>query len=78
MTPQALPLKKDPVSTSFMSSEEDFFTDLTLGTYLEAISHHESLIPPLDEHEADSAKRRSRMLDQAVKKLALMAFEGKE
>ncbi len=78
MTPQELPLKKDPVSTSFVSAEEDFFTDLTLGTYLEAISHHEPLIPPLDEHEADSAKRRSRMLDQAVKKLALMEFEGKE
>jgi integrase/recombinase XerD len=78
MTPQELSSKKEHVSTSFMGSEEDFFTDLTLETYLEAISHHEPLIPPLDEKEADSAKRRSRMLDQAVKKLALMEFKGKE
>jgi hypothetical protein len=48
MTPQELSSKKDPVSTSFLGSEEDFFTDFTLATYLEAISHHEPLIPPLD------------------------------
>jgi integrase/recombinase XerD len=77
MTPQELSSEKDYFSTSFMGSEEDFFTDLTLGTYLEAISH-EPLMPASDQIEADCAKRRSRMLELAVKKLALMGFKGKE
>jgi len=78
MTPQELSPKKDHFSTPFIASEEDFSTELTLETYLEAISNHESLIAVYDEIETDSAKSRGRALGLAVKKLSVMEFEGKE
>jgi integrase/recombinase XerD len=77
MTPQELSSEKDCFSTSFVGSE-DLFTDLTLETYLEAISHCEPLTPASDEIEADSTRRRSRALGLAVKKLAGMGVKGKE
>lgn len=78
MTPQELSPKKDHFSTPFMPSEEEFSTELTLKTYLEAISHREPLRPASDEIEADSARRRGRALGLAVKKLAGMEIKGKE
>jgi integrase/recombinase XerD len=70
--------EKEYCSTSVLALEEDFSSDLTLETYLEAISGNESHTPALDEIEAGSARRRGRALDLAVKKLALMEFKGKE
>jgi integrase/recombinase XerC len=78
MTPQELSSEKDHFATSFIGSDEDFSTDLTLETYLEAISHDESLIQSFDEREADSAKRRGQVVDHAVKKLAFTEFKGKQ
>ena len=78
MTPQKLTSEKEYCSTSIAPVEEDFCSDLTLETYLEALSNSGPHTPALDEIEAGSAKRRSRALDLAVKKLALMEFKGKE
>ncbi len=78
MTPQELTSEKEYCSTSLVPVEEDFYSDLTLETYLEALSSNESHAPALDQMEAGSARRRSRALDLAVKKLALMEFKGKE
>ena len=78
MTPQELCPEKDQFATSFIVSEEDFSTDLTLESYLEAISHDESLIQSFDEREADSAKRRGQVLEHAVNKLACTEFKGKQ
>jgi integrase/recombinase XerD len=78
MTPQELCPEKDQFATSFIDSVEDFSTDLTLATYLEAISHDESLIQSFDEREADSAKRRGQELAYAVNKLACTEFRGKQ
>ena len=78
MTLQEVSSEKDYFSTSFITSEEDFSTDITPQTYLEAISHNEPLMPACDEKEADSAKRRGRVLDHAVKKLVVTDFKGKE
>jgi site-specific recombinase XerD len=78
MTLQEVSSEKEYFSTSFDGSGEDFFTDLTLATYLEALSHSESLIPAFEEQEAESAKHRGRMLNYAVKRLADIDFRGKE
>jgi site-specific recombinase XerD len=78
MTPPELSTEKEPFSTSFAGPEEDYWTDLTLETYLEALSHTESWIPVFDEIEAGPAKRRDRLLDRAVRKLAVTEFQGKE
>ena len=78
MTPRELSSEKEHFATSFMESEEDFSTDLTLETYLEAISHDEPLIQSFDEREAASAKRRGQVVDHAVNKLASKEFKGKE
>ena len=78
MTPQELTSEKDYCSTSLIALEEDFSTDLTLETYLEALSENESHTPAFDAIETGSAKRRGRALDLAVRKLALMEFKGKE
>jgi integrase/recombinase XerD len=78
MTPQELSPEKARFATSFIGSEEDFSTDLTLESYLEAISHDESLIQSFDEREADSTKRRGQVLDHAVKKLASTEIKGKQ
>ena len=56
MTPHELSSEKEHFATSFIGSDEDFSTDLTLETYLEAISHDESRIQSFDVREADSAK----------------------
>jgi len=78
MTPQELSSEKERFSTSFISLEEDFYTDLTLETYLDAISHNESVTPVVDSREETSAKHRGRALKNAVKKLTVMEFKGKE
>jgi integrase/recombinase XerD len=78
MTQQGLCSEKEYFATSFIDSEEDFSTNLTLETYLEAISHDESLIQSFDEREADSAKRRGQVLDRAVRRLASTEFKGKD
>lgn len=78
MTPQELSSEKEYCSTSLLAVDEDFSTDLTLETYLEALCSSEPHTPELDEREASSAGRRARALDLAVKKLALMEFKGKE
>ena len=78
MTPQELTSEKDYCSTSLIALEEDFSTDLTLETYLEALSENESHTPAFDAIETSSAKRRGRARDLAVRKLALMEFKGKE
>jgi site-specific recombinase XerD len=78
MTPQELTSEKDYCSTSLIALEEDFSTDLTLETYLEALSENESHTPAFDAIETGSAKRRGRALDLAVRRLALMEFKGKE
>src|SRR5512136_2376689 len=78
MTPQELTSEKEYCSTSLVPVEEDFSCDLTLETYLEALCINESHSPALDEIASGSARRRSRALDLAVKKLALMEFKGKE
>ena len=78
MTPPELSTEKDHFSTPFITSEEDFYTDLTLETYLEALSHNEAWTPAFDEIETGSAKRRDRLLDRAVRKLAVTEFQGKE
>lgn len=78
MTQQGLCSEKEYFATSFIDSEEDFCTNLTLETYLEAISHDESLIQSLDEREADSAKRRGQVLDRAMRRLASTEFKGKD
>jgi len=78
MTSQELISGKEYCSTSLLPVEEDFSSDLTLKTYLEALSSNESHAPALDEIEAGCAKRRSRALDLAVKKLDLIEFKGKE
>jgi integrase/recombinase XerD len=71
-------LEKEFCSTSLQSFEEDFSTDLTLETFLEALSSNEPHVSALDEREAGAARLRSRALDLAVKRLALMEFKGKE
>jgi len=78
MTPQELSSEKDRFSTSFIGLEEDFYTDLTLETYLDAISYNEPVTPVVDSREETSAKHRGRALKNAVKKLAVMEFKGKE
>lgn len=78
MTQQGLCSEKEYFATSFIDSEEDFCTNLTLETYLEAISHDESLIQSFDEREADSAKRRGQVLDRAMRRLASTEFKGKD
>jgi integrase/recombinase XerC len=78
MTQQELCSEKDGFATSFMGSEEDFFIDLTLETYLEAISCDGPLIQSFDQKQTDSAKRRGRVFARAVKKLASNDFKGKE
>ena len=78
MTPQELSSEKDRFSTSFIGLEEDFYTDLTLETYLEALSHSEPVVSVLDSREETSAKRRGRALHNAVKKLTVIEFKGKE
>ena len=78
MTLQELSSKKDCFSTFFVGSPEDFSTDLTLATYLEALYHSESLIPDSSTQEADCAKQRSRVLNSAVKRLAKTEIKGKE
>ncbi len=47
MTPQELTSEKEYCSTSLVSVEEDFSTDLTLETYLEALSSSEPHTPAL-------------------------------
>jgi len=78
MTPQELISGKEYCSTSLLLVEEDFSSDLTLESYLEALSSNESHAPALDEIEAGSARRRRRALELAVKKLDLIEFKGKE
>ena len=78
MNPQESTSEKEFCSTSLQSFEEDFSTDLTLETYLEALSSNEPHVAALDEREAGAARLRSRALDLAVKRLALMEFKGKE
>ena len=72
MTPQELSSEKDRFSTSFIGLGEDFYTGLTLETYLGAISHHEPVTRVVDSREETSAKRRGRALINAVKKLAVV------
>jgi hypothetical protein len=55
----------------------DSSTDLPLETCLEALSHNESWLPAFDETETVSDKSRGRVLDRAVKKLAVREFEWK-
>jgi hypothetical protein len=57
MTPQELSSQKEHLSTSFVGSEEDFFTDLTLETYHETISHGDPLMPSFNGIKADSTRR---------------------
>jgi integrase len=78
MTPQELLSEEDRFSTSFIGLEEDFYTDLTLETYLNAISHSEPVIPAVESREENSAKHRGRALQSAVKKLAAIELKGKE
>jgi hypothetical protein len=52
MTPQELTSEKEYCSTSLVPVEEDFSSDLTLETYLEALSSNESQAPAPDEIEA--------------------------
>jgi integrase/recombinase XerD len=78
MTPQELISGKEYCSTSLLPVEEDLSSDLTLESYLEALSSNESHAPALDEIEAGSARRRRRALELAVKKLDLIEFKGKE
>jgi integrase/recombinase XerD len=78
MTPQELSSEKDRFSTSFIGLKEDFYTDLTLETYLDAISDSEAVTPIVDSREETSAKHRGRALGLAVKKLAGMEVKGKE
>jgi integrase/recombinase XerD len=78
MTPQELSSEEDRFSTSFIGLEEDFYTDLTLETYLNAISHSEPVLPAVESREETSAKHRGRALQSAVKKLAAIELKGKE
>jgi hypothetical protein len=78
MTPQELSSEEDRFSTSFIGLEEDFYTDLTLETYLNAISRSEPVMPAVESREETSAKHRGRALQSAVKKLAAIELKGKE
>jgi integrase/recombinase XerD len=78
MTRQELSSEEDRFSTSFIGLEEDFYTDLTLETYLNAISHSEPVLPAVESREETSAKHRGRALQSAVKKLAAIELKGKE
>lgn len=78
MTQQELSSEEDRFSTSFIGPEEDFYTDLTLETYLNAISHNEPVVPAVESREEASARHRGRALHSAVKKLAVIALKGKE
>jgi hypothetical protein len=76
MTPQELSSEEDRFSTSFIGLEEDFYTDLTLETYLNAISRSEPVMPAVESREETSAKQRGRALQSAVKKPAAIELIG--
>ena len=79
MTPQELSSEEARFSTSFIACEEDFYTDLTLETYLKALCHSEPVpLPVVESREETSARHRGQALHHAVKKLAVIRLEGKE
>jgi len=78
MTREELSSKEDRFSRSFIGLEEEFCTDLTLETYLHAISHSEPVPAVVDSREETSARHRGRAVHNALKKLALIELKGKE
>ena len=84
MTHQGLSSEESRFSRVINTSRDDFYpepsTDLDLSTYLQALSHSESLRPSSEKAEisVESSDSRRRVLDRVLGKLSALEMGGKE